>query len=111
MRPEDEREALWKALHTVDDRVTALEATMRTRNELLKESIYEAVKASMPAAMLSDEERIWLQEEIKKKSQSIAFRRKIIESAAIWAIPLIILAILTVFREYVIAHGMWTPAK
>lgn len=109
MNPDDERAAFWQAVHTVDDRVTALEATVNTRNEMMRETIQAAVREAMPSAILSDEQHRWVQLAIEREAQRAAFRRKVIESSAIWAVPFVILAVLAVFREYAIAHGMWRP--
>lgn len=109
MNPDDEREAFWKAIHTVDDRVTELKAVVDTRNEMMRDNIHEAVRSAMPTSLMSDDEHRWLKMAIEREAQRAAFRRKVIESSAIWAVPLILLAVLAVFREYAIAHGMWRP--
>lgn len=109
MNPDDERAAFWAAVHTVDDRVTDLRARFEERDDMTLEMIQNAVRQAMPTSLLTDEEHLWVKDAIKRQAQSIAFRRKIIESAAIWAVPLLLLALLAVFREYAIAHGMWRP--
>lgn len=111
MNPEDEREKVWRALHTNSDRITELEATVNTRNEMMRESILSAVREAMPKALLTDEQHRWLLMAIEASAQRAMLRRKILESAAIWAVPLLLVAALTVFREYAIAHGMWSPSK
>jgi hypothetical protein len=108
MNPDDERESFWKAVHTVDDRVTALEATVRTRNELMSETIHAAVREAMPTALLSDDEHQFLKNLIVIQSQRVAFRRKIIEGAALWSVLGLIAWALLVLKEYIVNHG-WKP--
>jgi hypothetical protein len=108
MSPEDERAAFWKAVGTVDDRVTELKAVVDTRNEMMREYILKAVKDAMPSALLSDDQHRWVVMSIEREAQRMLFRRKVLESAAIWAIPIVILSVLKVFYEYVVNHG-WKP--
>jgi len=108
MSPEDERAAFWKAVHTVDDRVTSLEAVLNTRQEQMREAIQAAVREAMPTALLSDDQHRWVTMSIEREAQRVLFRRKVIERAAIWAIPITILGILKIFYEYILNHG-WKP--
>lgn len=109
MNPEDERAAFWQAVHAVDDRVTALEATVSTRHEMMRESIHSAVREAMPLRLPTEKQMQYIDMAIEREAERAAFRKKVIESSAIWAIPLMIIAVLAVFREYAIAHGMWRP--
>ena len=43
MNPDDERAAFWKAVHTVDDRVTDLKARIEERDSMTLEMIQTAV--------------------------------------------------------------------
>lgn len=107
MKPEDEREAFWKAVGTVDDRVTALEAVVSTRNEMMRETILAAVKEAMPTALLSDDEHRWVRMAIQREAQMIAFRRAVIEKTFIGLVWAGIVGAGIIIREYAIAHGMW----
>lgn len=109
MNPEDERAAFWQAVHTVDDRVTSLEATVGARDELMREAIQEAVRSAMPSAMLSDDEHRWVRLAIQREAQMIAFRRAVIEKTFIGLVWAGIVGMAFVVREYAIAHGMWRP--
>lgn len=109
MTPDDERAAFWKALHTVDDRVTALEAVVNTRNDLMRESIQAAVKEAMPKSLLSDEEHRWVQLAIERQVQMIAFRRAVIEKTLLGLIWAGIIAAGLVVKDYAVSHGMWRP--
>jgi len=109
MRPEDEREAFWKALGVNSDRITALEAVVRDRDDAMREMIREAVRDAMPTRLPTEKQLQYLDSAIERQAQSIAFRRRVLESSAIWAVPLLILAFLAMVREYMIAHGMWRP--
>ena len=60
MNPEDERDKVWRALHTNSDRITELEATVNTRNEMMRESILSAVREAMPSSLMSDDEHRWV---------------------------------------------------
>lgn len=107
--PADEREAFWKALGVNSDRITAIEAVMRERDESMREIILEAVRDAMPTRLPTEKQLQYLDDAIERQAQNIAFRRRIIESSAVWAVPLLILAFLAMVREYMIAHGMWKP--
>ena len=109
MNPDDERAAFWKAVHTVDDRVTALESAMSTRNELMRDTIQAAVREAMPTALLSDDEHRWVQLAIRREAQMIDFRRAVIEKSLTGLIWAAIVAGGLILREYAIAHGMWRP--
>lgn len=107
MNPDDERASFWKAVHTVDDRVTGLEAVVNTRNEMMRESIREAVADAMPKALMTDEEHAWVKLAIQREAQMIAFRRAVIEKTFIGLIWAGLAAVAVIVREYAIAHGMW----
>lgn len=107
MKPEDEREAFWAAVHTVDDRVTALEATVTTRNEMMREAIQNAVREAMPTALLSDDEHRWVRMAIQREAQMATFRRAVIEKTFIGLVWAGIVGLWIVVREYAIAHGVW----
>lgn len=109
MTPDDERAAFWKAVHTVDDRVTALEVVVNTRNDLMRESIQAAVKEAMPKSLLSDEEHRWVQLAIERQVQMIAFRRAVIEKTLLGLIWAGIIAAGLVVKDYAVSHGMWRP--
>lgn len=109
MKPEDEREAFWKALGVNSDRITALEVLVRERDEAMREIIREAVRDAMPTRLPTEKQLQYLDSAIERQAQSIAFRRKIIEGSALWSVPLLIMAFLAMVREYMIAHGMWRP--
>lgn len=110
---EDERERLWTAIHVNGDRITDLKAVVETRNEIMRETITEAVKDAMPRALLNDEQHDFVVLLFNQMRERAAFRKRIMESAILWAVPLLILAGLgvlgTVVREYMISHGMWKP--
>mgnify|MGYP003441891838 CR=1 FL=1 len=107
--PEDERAAFWKAVQVNSDRITELEAVVETRNDMMRDTIRDAVQQAMPTALISDEEHRWLKLQIERQSQSVAFRKKIIESSAIWGVLLLGGWVLLVLKEYAVAHGMWKP--
>ena len=111
MSPDDEREAFWKAVHTVDDRVTALESAMNTRNELMRDAIHSAVREAMPTALLSDDEHRWVRLAIKREAEAAAFRRAVIEKSFIGLVWAGIVGLGLIIREYAIAHGMWRPGQ
>ena len=102
MSIEDERAAVWQAIQVNGDRITEVRDTMH-------DTITRAVKDAMPKALMTDDQHRFLQELIERQQQGRKFRQKIIESSAVWAIPLLILALMAIFREYAIAHGMWKP--
>lgn len=106
---DDEREKIWRAIGVIDDRVTELKAVVDTRNELMRETITDAVKQSMPTALLNNDQHAYVEIAFQRWKDRAAFRKKVIESAAIWAIPLILLFFLGIVREYAINHGMWKP--
>ena len=103
----EEADRFWKALDVTADRLTELEAVMKTRNEHMRESILSAVKEAMPSALLSEEEHTWVKMAIQKEAQSIALRRAIIEKSLAGLVWAGIVAFALVIREYAIAHGMW----
>lgn len=109
MNQTDERESFWKAVHTVDDRVTALEATVRTRNEMMSDTIKDAVREVMPSALLSDDEHRWVKLAIQREAQMVAFRRAVIEKTLIGLTWAGIVAVGVILREFAIAHGLWRP--
>jgi len=111
MNPDDERAAFWRAVHTVDDRVTSLEAIVNTRNELMRDSIKEAVAEAMPKALISDDEHAFVRMLMEREAERSAFRKKIIDSSVAWAVPLLLGGVLwvvwTLLKEYMLAHGVW----
>lgn len=111
--PVEELEKVWTALHTNSDRITELEAIVNTRNEILRETITSAVQEAMPKALLSDEQHEYVNLAFQRWKDRAALHKKIIESTAIWAVPMIILAALVLLGEgiktYMITHGMWRP--
>ena len=109
MNPDDERASFWSAVHTVDDRVTRLEAKVTERIDMTREDIREAVRAAMPTALLSEEEHRWVQLAIRREAQMIDFRRAVIEKSLAGLAWAAIVALGLVVREYAIAHGMWRP--
>ena len=109
VNPQDERESFWKAVHTVDDRVTALESVVNTRNEMMREAIQSAVREAMPTALLTDDEHQWVKLAIQREAQAISFRRAVISHTTTGLIWAAIVGIGIIIREYAIAHGMWKP--
>ena len=109
MAPEDERKSIWAAVGLNSDRITALEAIVKDRDESMREMIREAVRDALPIRLPTEKQLQYLDSAIERQAQSIAFRRKIIEGSALWAVPLLIMAFLAMVREYMIAHGMWRP--
>lgn len=109
MSQADEREAFWKAVHTVDDRVTELKAVVDTRNDMMRENIRQAVREAMPTALLSDDEYRWVKLAIQREAQMVAFRRAVIEKTLIGLTWAGIVAVGVILREFAIAHGMWRP--
>lgn len=111
MNPDDERAAFWQAVHTVDDRVTALEATVTTRNEMMRESILSAVREAMPKNLVSDGEHEFLRMLMEREKRKAQFQQKIIEGTAIWAVPSLIGGALWViwklFVGWASAKGLW----
>lgn len=82
MTIEDERARVWAAIDFNGERITELRESMR---DVIKEAVQEA----MPTALLSDDERRWVQLAIKKEAQSIAFRQSVINKTLlglIWAL-------------------------
>jgi hypothetical protein len=109
MNPDDERQAFWAAVHTVDDRVTDLKARFEERDAMTLDMIRAAVRDAMPTALLSDDEHRWVQMAIAREAQMIAFRRAVIEKTFIGLVWAGIIALGIVVREYAIAHGVWRP--
>lgn len=108
MNPQDEREAFWKAVHAIDDRVTDLKARFEERDDMTLDKIQAAVRAAMPTAMMTDEEHAWVKLAIQREAQMIAFRRAVIEKTLLGLIWAGIVGLGLVLREYAIAHG-WKP--
>ena len=109
MKPEDERDAFWSAVHTVDDRVTDLKARFEERDSMTLEMIRDAVRDAMPRALMTDDEHMWVKMAIRREAQIAAFRTAVIEKSLIglaWA-GIVLLGFMV--REYAIAHGMWKP--
>lgn len=109
MAPEDERKSIWAAVGLNSDRITALEAIVKDRDESMREIIREAVRAAMPKALLTDEEHGWVKLAIQREAQMSAFRRAVIEKSFIGLVWAGILGIGIMIREYAIAHGVWRP--
>lgn len=113
MNPEDERDTFWKAIGTVDDRVSGLESVVRANVEMTRESIKAAVREAMPSALISDDEHRWVKMSIEREAKRAQFRQKIIDSSTFWAVPTLLgalaIGLWTVIREYLVAHGMWRP--
>ena len=105
----DEREAFWKAVHTVDDRVTDLKARFEERDSMTLEMIQSAVQQAMPSSLMSEDEHAWVKLAIKREAQMISFRQAVIEKTLIGLVWAGIVALVLVIREYAIAHGMWRP--
>lgn len=105
----DEREAFWKAVHTVDDRVTDLKARLEERDSMTLEMIQSAVRQAMPSSLMSEDEHAWVKLAIKREAQMISFRQAVIEKTLIGLVWAGIVALGLVIREYAIAHGMWRP--
>ena len=109
MNPEDERDKVWRALHATSDRITELEATVSTRNEMMRESILSAVREAMPSSLLSDDEHRWVKLAIEKEAQSIAYRKKVIEHTTTGLVWAAIVGLGYMVREWAVAHGLWKP--
>lgn len=107
--PEDERERFWRAVELNAEKITELEAVVNTRQEMMRETITQAVQSAMPKAMLTDDEHRWVQLAIKREVQQIAFRQAVIEKSSIALIWAGIVFLGIVAREYMVAHGMWKP--
>ena len=103
----DEREAFWKAVHTVDDRITDLKARFEERDSMTLEMIEAAVRQAMPSSLLNEDEHAWVKLAIKREAQMIAFRSAVIEKTLMGLVWAGIVALGLVIREYAIAHGMW----
>ena len=106
--PNDERERIWTAVGKVSDRVTSIEAKIEERHDMTREMIFAAVHDAMPKAMLNDEEHRWVQLAIRRETQLAEFRKKVIESATIWALLLVLGAALFILKEFFANHG-WKP--
>ena len=107
MTIEDERDVFWTAIGVNADRITELESVVNTRNEMMRESIREAVADAMPKALMTDEEHQWVKMAIRREAQMAAFRNAVIEKSLIglaWA-GIALLGVM--IREYAIAHGLW----
>lgn len=128
--PEVEVERVWAALHANSDRITFVEETtkeridgledvLNTRNELMRESIHSAVRESvreaMPSRFPTEAQLYYLDAAIERQAQSIAFRRKVIESTTIWAVIIVIGAFFgglgVLIRDWAIAHNLWVPNR
>jgi hypothetical protein len=101
-----DRRQSWAHVEIDDAKKYEMEAAVR-------EAITLAVQEALPPSTLSLEEHRWLQLAMKRDAQSVAFRQKIIESTATWAILLVIgwligLGFLLI-HDYAVAHGMWKP--
>lgn len=109
MNPDDERAAFWSAVHTVDDRVTRLEAKCEERGEMTKDSIMQAVREAMPRAVLTEEQHRWVELAIQAQAERAALRKAIIEKSLLGLVWATIAGLVVMAREYAIAHGMWKP--
>jgi len=106
--PDDEATRLWTAMHVNSDRITDLKAVVETRNEMMRDTIKEAVKDAMPTALLTDDEHRWVQLAIKRQQQSIAFRQSVIDKTLTGLIWAALVGLAVVFKEFFIGHG-WRP--
>jgi lysyl-tRNA synthetase class II len=68
-----------------------------------------SLREEMPNVILTSEQQRWVQLAIERESQSIAFRRAIIEKSLTMLLVSAIAGVGYVVREYMIAHGMWKP--
>lgn len=113
MNPEDERDEFRKVVKAVDHRVTDLDTECRMRHDAMRSEIQAAVRSAMPSSLMSDDEHRWVRLAIEREGKKAQFRQKIIESTAVWAIPVLIgglaLMLWHLVREYTIRHGMWLP--
>lgn len=98
---DEERARVWRAIEVNGDRLTEL-------REGLPEMIKTAVQDAMPNALLSTEEHRWVQLAIKRESQTIEFRRAVIEKTLTSLLWSAVLGAGIVLKEYLSAHG-WKP--
>lgn len=108
MSPQDERDAFWTAVHTIDDRVTDLKARFEERDEMTLDKIERAVRAAMPSPMMTEDEHRWVKQAIQAQAERAALRRAVIEKSLLGLIWAGIVGAGIIVREYAIAHG-WKP--
>lgn len=83
-------------------------------DDALRDLIRDAVRDAMPAhECLADDELSAVRLLIRRETQRVEFRKKIIDSSVAWAVPALLallgLSLWTMLREYAIAHGVWKP--
>ena len=98
MTNNDERDRVWKAIEANGIRIDNLQDTIH-------DTITQAVRDAMPRALLSDDEHRYVQAAIKKQTQSIAFRQKIIDNTLTGLAWALIVGIGVMAKEYLVAHG------
>ena len=94
----EERDRVWRGIEANGVRIDELRDTMR-------ETITQAVKDAMPRALLTEEEHRAVQLVIKKQTQSIAFRQKIIDNTVTGLVWALVVGLGVMVREYLVAHG------
>ncbi len=102
------KESLEVANHRVDElteRLKDLESSVRERRSTLRADIQTAIKENLPPPPLTEDEHRWIQLAIKNESQSIEFRRAVIEKSLTSLVWAFIVGIGLVFKEYFSNHG------
>lgn len=94
-------------------RMQDLETDCKGRYESIREEVRAAVQESMPRSIISDEEIRWIKMAIQRERERGLFRKKVIESTAIWAVPVLIALFIGLWWEllksYAAAHGWGKP--
>lgn len=98
MTSDDERERVWRAIEANGVRIDDLRDTMR-------ETITEAVKDSMPKALLTDDEHRYVQTAIKREAQKLAFRQSVIDKTLTGFVWALVVGLGVMVKEYLVAHG------
>lgn len=111
VNPEDEREAFWKAVGVVDDRVSELTGRFEERESMTLEMIQRAVREAMPKTLVSEGEHEFLRMLMAREERRAKFQQKIIDSSVVWAVPALLGGSLWVLWKLVAswlsAHGLW----
>ena len=102
---DDERSRVWRAIEMNGLRIDDISARIDDLQASMRETITQAVKDSMPRALLTDEEHRYVQLAIKRESQRIAFRQKVIDNTLTGLVWALVVGLGVMVKEYLVAHG------
>ena len=93
MTNNDERERVWRAIEANGLRIDKLQATL------------EAIQASMPRSMLTDEESRYVQLGFKRQLKNLELKQKIIDGGVMGLLAIIAGGLFILVKEWAQAHG------